>query len=206
MLRSIALLFTVVFQPLLMPTLVFGLLLFAVPQATSIPDEFKNRVFFLIVLSTLLIPMVTIIGLRLSGTVKSLHMPEVKDRKLPFVITTLYFLLTTWFLYQKTDLDPVLWLGMMIICISVVLLTAVSFFWKISAHMIGLGGLLGVVLVLGRKFPTFEVLYPLLGALILCGIVGSSRLFLQAHRPSEVYTGLVIGFVICWLGFNWIWP
>ena len=155
-----------VFQPLLMPTLVFGLLLFAVPQATSIPDEFKNRVFFLIVLSTLLIPMVTIIGLRLSGTVKSLHMPEVKDRKLPFVITALYFLLTTWFLYQKTDLDPVLWLGMMIICISVVLLTAVSFFWKISAHMIGLGGLLGVVLVLGRKFPTFEVLYPLLGALV----------------------------------------
>jgi membrane-associated phospholipid phosphatase len=196
----------VVFQPLLMPTLVFGLLLFAVPQATSIPDEFKNRVFFLIVLSTLLIPMVTIIGLRLSGTVKSLHMPEVKDRKLPFVITTLYFLLTTWFLYQKTDLDPVLWLGMMIICISVVLLTAVSFFWKISAHMIGLGGLLGVVLVLGKKFPTFEVLYPLLGALVLCGIVGSSRLFLQAHRPSEVYTGLAIGFVICWLGFNWIWP
>ncbi len=149
--------------------------------------------------------MVTVIGLRLSGAVKSLHMPEVKDRKLPFVITTLYFLLTTWFLYQKTDLDPILWLGMMIICIAVVSLTVVSFFWKISAHMIGLGGLLGVVLVLGRKFPTFEVLYPLLGVLVLCGVVASSRLFLQAHKPTEVYTGLVVGFLICWLGFSWIW-
>jgi membrane-associated phospholipid phosphatase len=204
-LRSIALLITAVFQPLLMPTLVFGLLLFAVPQATSIPEEFKYRIFFLIVLSTLLIPMVTIIGFRLSGTVKSLHMPEVKDRKLPFTITALYFLLTTWFLQQKTDLDPILWLGMMVICIAVVLLAVVSFFWKISAHMIGLGGLLAVVLVLGRKFPTFEVLYPLLGVLLLCGIVASSRLFLQAHKPTEIYTGLVVGFLVCWLGFNWIW-
>ncbi len=72
--------------------------------------------------------MVTIIGLRLSGTVKSLHMPEVSDRRIPFMITSLYFLLTTWFLYQKTTIDPVLWLGMAVICISVLVLTAVSFF------------------------------------------------------------------------------
>lgn len=205
MLRSVALFFSVVFQPLLMPALVFGLLLFAVPQATSIPDAFKNRVFFLIVLSTLLIPMVTIVGLRLSGTVKSLHMPEKRDRKIPFIITTLYFVTSAWFLYQKTELDPVLWQGMALISLSVILLTAISFFWKISAHMIGLGGLLGVVLVLGTKFPTFEVLYPLLGVLVLCGIVASSRLFLQAHRPSEIYAGLILGFLVCWLGFNWIW-
>lgn len=197
--------FSVVFQPLLMPTLVFGMLLFAVPQATSIPEEFKDRIFFLIVLSTLLIPMITIIGLRLSGAVKSLHMPEVKDRRVPFVITTLYFLLTTWFLYQKPDLDPILWLGMAVICVAVVSLTLVSFVWKMSAHMTGLGGLLGVVLVLGKKFPTFEVLYPLLGALILCGIVASCRLYLQAHRPLEVYVGLIFGFLVCWMGFNWIW-
>lgn len=203
--RSIALVFSVVFQPLLMPALVFGMILFAVPEATSLPEEFKDRIFFLIILCTLVIPMVTIIGLRLSGTVKSLHMPEVKDRRVPFLITTLYFILTTWFLYQKTELDPVLWLGMGVICISVLILTGVSFFWKISAHMTGLGGLLAVVLVLGSKFPNFEVLYPLLIVLVLCGIVASSRLLLQAHRPLEVYAGLVSGFLICGFGFYWIW-
>lgn len=203
--RSIALVISVVFQPLLMPTLVFGMILFAVPEATSIPAEFKERIFFLIVLCTLVIPMVTIIGLRLSGTVKSLHMPEVNDRRVPFMITSLYFLLTTWFLFQKTDIDPALWLSMSIICVSVVILTLISFFWKMSAHMTGVGGLLGVVLVLGSKFPNFEVLYPLLGALILCGMVASSRLLLQAHRPLEIYSGFGTGFFICWLGFTWIW-
>lgn len=202
--RAVALVLSVVFQPLLIPALVFGLLLYGVPQATSIQDGFKSWVFFAIVLATLFIPMLTIFGLRLSGTLKSLHMPEVKDRRLPFVITTVFFFLTTLFLKQNTAFDPVLWLAMAVISVSVVLLTAVSFFWKMSAHMTGLGGLLAVVLALGRKFPTFEVLYPLLGVLVLCGIVASARLYLQAHRPLEIYAGLAVGFLVCWFGFNWI--
>ncbi|WP_332913926.1 hypothetical protein [Algoriphagus boritolerans] len=44
--RSIALVISVVFQPLLMPALVYGMILFAVPEATIIPEEFKERIFF----------------------------------------------------------------------------------------------------------------------------------------------------------------
>jgi membrane-associated phospholipid phosphatase len=204
-LRIFALVITVVFQPLLMPSLVFGLILFAVPEATSIPEGFKLRIFYLIVLSTLLIPMVTIIGLKLSGVLKSLHMPEIKDRAVPFLITCLYFLFTCYFLYQKSDLDAILWKGMGVISISVIVLTLVSFFWKMSAHMTGLGGVLAVLLVLWKDFPTFNELYPLFFTLVLCGIVASSRLYLNAHKPLEVYAGFFTGFVICWFGFSFIW-
>ncbi|TNF42409.1 MAG: PA-phosphatase, partial [Cytophagales bacterium] len=61
--RIVALVITVVFQPLLMPALVYGMILFAVPEATSIPEQIKDRIFYLIILSTLLIPMISIIGL-----------------------------------------------------------------------------------------------------------------------------------------------
>lgn len=205
MLRSIALVISVVFQPLLMPTLVFGMIFFGVPQSTTIPEEFKIRLFYLIVLSTLLIPMITIIGLRLSGMVKSLHMPEVKDRTVPFLIVSLYFILTTYFLYQKTEFDPILWNGMAVITFSVIILTIITWFWKMSAHMTGAGGLLAVVLVLGLKFPVFEILYPLLLTLLLSGAIASSRLYLQAHRPLEIYAGFLMGFLTCWAGFSWIW-
>ncbi len=205
MLRSIALVISVVFQPLLMPTLVFGMIFFGVPQSTTIPEEFKIRLFYLIVLSTLLIPMITIIGLRLSGMVKSLHMPEVKDRTVPFLIVSLYFILTTYFLYQKTEFDPILWNGMAVITFSVIILTIITWFWKMSAHMTGAGGLLAVVLVLGLKFPAFEILYPLLLTLLLSGAIASSRLYLQAHRPLEIYAGFLMGFLTCWAGFSWIW-
>jgi hypothetical protein len=204
--RLIALFISVVFQPLLVPTLVFGLILFLVPEASSIPDSFKGRIILLIVLSTLAIPMVTIFGLRLSGTLKSIHMVDIKDRIIPFLITTIYFLLTTYFLHDKSELDPILWQVLSVISISIVGLTLVTFFWKMSAHMTGMGGLLASVVVLSMKFPTFHALYPLLGAIILSGIVCTARLYLNAHRPLETYLGFAYGFVLCFIGFNLIYP
>lgn len=205
MLKYPALVISVVFQPLLIPTLVFGLILYAVPEATSIPAEFKDRIFFLILLSTLLIPMITIIGLRLSGTLKSLHMKAIQDRVIPFSITSAYYLLTVYFLYQKAELDPILWQALSLMTLAVIGLTIITFFWKMSAHMTGAGGLLAVVLVLGYKFQTFEVLYPLLCSLLLVGAIGTSRLYLEAHRPIEIYVGLFFGFLVCFFGFYWIW-
>jgi membrane-associated phospholipid phosphatase len=203
--RKLALLLSVVFQPLLMPSLVFGVLFFGVPQATSIPESFKERLFYLIVSSTLIIPMVLMLGLRWTGMVKSLHFEEKSDRRTPFILVTLFYVLTTYFLKQKTELDPILWQGMAIITVSVVLLTAVTFFWKMSAHMIGIGGVLAVLGVLGIYFPSLELAYLLVAALLLGGVVASSRLYLEAHSPTEVYVGLLVGFATCWMGFMWIY-
>lgn len=205
MVRKLAFFLSVVFQPLLMPSLVFGVLFFGVPQASSIPEAFKVRLFYLIVSSTLLIPMVLMIGLRWSGLIKSLHFEEKNDRRTPFILVTLFYLLTTYFLMGKTELDPILWQGMGVITCSVALLTGVTFFWKMSAHMTGIGGLLAVLGVLGIYFPSLGLAYLLVAALILGGLVASARLYLDAHNPAEVYAGLLVGFGICWMGFMWIY-
>jgi hypothetical protein len=203
--RKLALLLSVVFQPLLMPSLVFGLLFFAVPQASSIPESFKVRLFYLIGASTLLIPMVLMLGLRWSGLVKSLHFEEKSDRRIPFILVTLFYLLTTYFLKEKTELDPILWQGMGVITFSVALLTGVTFFWKMSAHTTGIGGVLGVLAVFGMYFPSLDLAYLLVATLLLGGLIASARLYLDAHRPAEVYVGLLVGFAICWIGFMWIY-
>ena len=205
MIRKLALLLSVVFQPLLMPSLVFGLLFFAVPQASSIPDSFKVRLFYMIVASTLLIPMVLMLGLRWSGMIKSLHFEEKSERRTPFIMVTLFYLLTTYFLKEKTELDPILWQGMGIIAFAVALLTGITFFWKMSAHMTGIGGVLGVLAVLAIYFPSLNLAYLLVATLLLGGLVASARLYLDAHRPAEVYVGLLLGFVTCWMGFTWIY-
>jgi len=192
-------------QPLVIPSLVFGLALFVVPEATSIPESLKNRLFYLVALSTLVIPMITIFGLRLSGTLKSIHMADLKDRGIPFTVTSIYYILTVYFLYQQRQFDPILWQVLGVITLAIVVLTLVTFFWKMSAHMTGMGGLIAAVLVLGLKFPTFQPLYPLLGSLVLTGLVGTVRLYLEAHKPIEIYVGLIFGFVVCFIGFGWIW-
>lgn len=203
--RAIALVISIVFQPLIVPTLVFGLILFGVPEASSVPASFKLRIFYLIVLSTLVIPMLTILGLRLSGTVKSLHMHTIKDRAIPFSVTTVYFLMTVYFMFKINELDPILWQSLGVIALVVLVLTVVTFFWKMSAHMTGIGGLVAIVVVLGLKFTNFQVLYPLLLSLFLSGVVGSSRLYLDAHKPVEIYAGFIFGFLACFVGFLWVW-
>lgn len=205
MVRKLALLLSVVFQPLLMPSLVFGLLFFAVPQATSLPEAFKVRIFYLIVTATLLIPMILMLGLRWSGYVKSLHFEEKSDRRIPFLLVTLFYVLTTYFLKEKTEFDPILWQGMGVITTAVALLTTVTYFWKMSAHLTGIGGVLAVTGILGLYFPSLTVAYLLVATLVLGGVVASSRLYLNAHRPAEVYVGLLLGFVTCWIGFSWIY-
>lgn len=205
MVRQLALFLSVVFQPLLMPSLVFGILFFGVPQVSSIPETFKVRLFYLIVTSTLLIPMVLMVGLRWSGLIKSLHFEEKSDRRTPFILVTFFYLLTTYFLMGKTELDPILWQGMGVITCSVALLTGVTFFWKMSAHMTGIGGLLAVLGVLGIYFPSMGLAYLLVAALIMGGLVASARLYLDAHSPAEIYAGLLVGFSTCWLGFMWIY-
>ncbi|MGX7836097.1 hypothetical protein ACWKSR_13175, partial [Campylobacter fetus subsp. venerealis] len=77
----------------------------------------------------------------------------------------------------KGGLDPILGRVLGIITLAIVGLTFVTFFWKMSAHMTGMGGLIAAVLVLGFRFPLFQPLYPLLAALILAGVVGSVRLY-----------------------------
>tara|TARA_R110002072_G_scaffold303043_1_gene491797 strand:- start:18712 stop:19332 length:621 start_codon:yes stop_codon:yes gene_type:complete len=203
--RIISLLISVVLQPLVIPSLVFGLALFVVPEATSIPESFKGTLFYLIALSTLVIPMVTVFGLRLSGTLKSVHMAELKDRAIPFSVTSIYYILTVYFLFQKKEFDPILWQVLSVITLAILVLTVITFFWKMSAHMTGMGGLLAAVLVLGLKFPNFQPLYPLLASLVLTGLVGTVRLYLNAHKPVELYVGLILGFSICFIGFSWIW-
>ena len=205
MVRKLALLLSVVFQPLLMPSLVFGLLFFGVPQATSLPEVFKVQIFYLVVIATLLIPMVIMLGLRWSGFVKSLHFEEKSDRRLPFLLVTLFYVLTTYYLKQKTELDPILWQGMGVITTAVALLTGVTYFWKMSAYLTGIGGVLAVAGILGLYFPSMTVAYLLVATLLLGGLVASSRLYLDAHSPAEIYVGLLVGFVTCWIGFSWIY-
>ncbi|MCK4288907.1 MAG: hypothetical protein KAW86_06865, partial [Bacteroidales bacterium] len=68
----------------------------------------------------------------------------------------------------------------------------INFFWKISIHMIGIGGMLGTLI--GLSFLWMIDIPFLIILLILCsGITGFARLKLNAHNPAQVYTGFVIG-------------
>src|SRR3972149_9728143 len=77
-------------------------------------------------------------------------------------------------------------------CISVLLVLTISYFWKISAHLVGWGGLTGLIASLSLRFHTDLMIF-LIIALILSGITAFARLRLNAHNQSQVYSGFLLG-------------
>jgi membrane-associated phospholipid phosphatase len=85
----------------------------------------------------------------------------------------------------------------------------INIFSKISAHAVGMGGLLGMVVITLLLFShdTFLVHLGAIGiyevsmywvlmlTVLLAGLVGTCRLILQAHEPTDLYGGYLVGFV-----------
>ena len=70
----------------------------------------------------------------------------------------------------------------------------VNFVWKISAHCIGIGGLLGGLMGVSRIYHLNP--YPSLMAwILLAGMLATSRLYLEKHTPTQVYIGFCLGFI-----------
>jgi len=67
--------------------------------------------------------------------------------------------------------------------------------WKISSHLIGLGGITGLATSIFLRLGA-DISIWLMIILFISGITGFARLRLQAHTPAQVYSGYIAGFII----------
>lgn len=75
------------------------------------------------------------------------------------------------------------------------LLTAIiNMKFKISAHAVGIGGLIGSLMMVSyvlkyNAVPEIAILF------LLAGVIATCRLYLEAHKPSQIYWGFALGFI-----------
>jgi hypothetical protein len=76
----------------------------------------------------------------------------------------------------------------------------ITLFWKISIHMISIGGTIGLFMAIGFRYEWLlpQIILPLF---FLAGIVGYARLRLEAHTPTQVYIGFITGWIVMFIGF-----
>ena len=89
---------------------------------------------------------------------------------------------------------------MVIITAMVVVTWAITFFYKISVHSLAVCGSLGILLPLNQATEQQVLLIPTVTIIVISGLVMSSRLLLDAHKPREVMYGGVVGFLIGFAG------
>jgi urea transporter len=79
--------------------------------------------------------------------------------------------------------------------VSILLSTLINLKYKISAHMVGLGGLLGVLISVSYLIH-FDMTPYYIITIVVAGIVAFARLFLNEHKPAQIYLGFFLGLIV----------
>lgn len=207
MLRPLAQIISFVFHPLLIVSYMLILLLLVNPYlfgVNNIREEAGKLLILQTFLSTFFIPAIAALMLRLLGMIDSLELKNRQERIGPYIITAILYL---WMYknYAESSYVPTAYSGFMLgAVIGLFLAFFINIFSKISAHAVGMGGLLAMVIITMFLFSydtfllgSYEISMSglLMLVILLAGMVGSARLFLQAHEPMDLYGGFLVGFI-----------
>jgi membrane associated rhomboid family serine protease len=126
-----------------------------------------------------------------AGIVSSTTLPTRTERVVPYVLTLIYYGMT-YYVLRRTLGHPVVLSFFFAPVLALLLTLLITLRWKISAHMVGIGGLvgalLGLMIIHGTHAPMVLVL-----AFIAAGALGTARLLDSDHTPAQVYAGAALG-------------
>ena len=194
MLNRIATVISYIFNPLIMPTLGVFVLFSTNSLMVYQPPEIKRAVYLIVFLSTFVLPFSFIPFFLYNKLISGIMMKDRRERIIPLIVTSVMYIFAAFLIYR---IPVAIFLKKFIIAtaINVFLVLLVSLRWKISVHMVGVGGLVGLVLALSF-YDRSNIFYFFIASIILSGLVGSSRLQLKAHEPPQVYAGFLQGLII----------
>jgi hypothetical protein len=182
---------SVVFHPLFMP--VYGIfIIFSAPTLFGyLPFSVKRLLLLIVMINNVLLPLSLLPYLRYRNHITSWAIDNRSERVLPLFIATILYAATSYIIvrYPVPGFIKSFILGVFIISL---LVTVLNLWRKISIHSTAAGAVLALVLVLSLKMNS-PLLWPLMIVLISTGLILSSRLKLNAHNPSEVWSGFFLG-------------
>ena len=195
----IARIISIILQPIFIPLYGVILLTECDPILSNLLISAKSLIWLIVFLSTGIFPAVIIgIGMRYGGITDS-FISNRKQRLMPFFLTFLGYLFGAYWLH-RIGLDSFYIAPIIGAAVSILIILPINHFWKISAHLSGMGGLCGGVF-------TFAIIYGipsiilLVCLIILSGILGWSRIELKAHTLGQVCCGWLNGFLSVTIGW-----
>ncbi len=182
-----------------MATFLYATILWVTPSEAGVQfsNENKLRLVLIIFLITAVLPMLSIFIMKLTSGISSLHLVKRKDRITPFIFIAAYYVFAAYLLKTKISLGPLFDTLIITIAALVGSVAVITFFWKISVHSIGVAAILGFIIGMNYNSPDGLFYWPILGWVLALGFTMSARLYLNAHKPLEVWVGAVYGLIVC---------
>jgi hypothetical protein len=187
-------LFSYIFHPLFIPLYTIGFLVFFHPSYfAGFTTEDRYRVLMVTALNTVFFPAFAVLLMKGLGFIKSIFLRSRQDRIGPYLSSMIFYFWTAWVFFKT---EPQLALILPSFMTGVFLTTVIgllsNIYFKISMHAMGVGGMLGLFLIV-MFGNTMLMTWPLCIALLVTGIVCTSRLIVSDHTTKEIYLGLFFG-------------
>jgi membrane-associated phospholipid phosphatase len=179
---------------MLMPVIGLFLILNTNTHFALLSSQAKQAILIITFVSTTILPLTLLPLLYQFKIIKSFRMESARERFIPVLITA-FFYYTGYLLLKKMGAPPMLNKFIIASLITVVFAAIISYFWKISIHLIGIGGVTGAISALSLRYG-IDLMNLQILLLIASALIASARLYLGAHNPKQVYTGHFCGFML----------
>lgn len=183
---------SVVLHPLLIPSL--GLIiLFQLNTylSYSLTPNAKGMILLILFVNTAVAPVLSILLLKKTGMISDVMLDERSERMVPLLLSAIYFFIT-YYLLRKIALPSLLYFYVIGATILILLTLIITYRWKISIHMVSMGGLTGFLISLAMLLH-LNIDWMIILAFLASGMLGTSRIKLNAHNLSQVFAGYLLG-------------
>ena len=191
--EKIAKIVSVIFHPVLLPTLGFILLFVSGFYSSMLSTEAIRFILLVVFFSTAILPMLSVAVLSLNSKFDFL-MPNSRDCIIPLLFTSVFYYIG-FMLLERIHFLPVFKLFMIASVLLIIALLIISFKWKISIHMAAVGAISATFFALsfrGGVNPMSAIII----VIIVSGLLGTARLVLNKNNLLQVAAGYILGFII----------
>ena len=194
---QIAHILSVIFSPFYAPIWAF-LWLFFFSYLKLLPLGYKLLILGIVFVFTILIPRLTINVFRRLNRWSHWQLSHREHRHMPYVVALLSYA-TCLVIMTKMNMAMFFRGVVMSALICQIICITVNAWWKVSTHMVGMGGLVGALNAFSVLF-FYNPMWPFCALLLLSGALGTSRIILRQHSLAQVLVGFGIGY-ICTMTF-----
>lgn len=181
-----------VFTPFSIPFVAF-LILFLFSYLNIMPLAYKLILLGVVYCFTILMPTLTIFLFRKINGFEAKDLTDRKKRYVPYLLTIISYVFCM-LMMRKLNIpwymSGIILTALLMMLISIIL----NLKWKLSEHMLGMGGIVGGVVSFSALFG-YNPVWWLSLFILIAGVLGTARIILQHHTLSEVLTGFVVGFI-----------
>lgn len=200
--------FSVLFHPGLLITYFLLILLTINPYLFGMSSaKDKGLIIIYVVIISVIFPVIPVVMMYALGLSKSIQLKKQSERTIPIALTGIFYL---WLYINMLNNQAIPQAFNFFILGSVITLFScffINLFNKISLHTAGIGGFLAGIFIVKQHY-TYETFILSLGesmnfeintnvllllVIIIAGIIGTSRLILDAHKPQDIYGGYLVG-------------